>query len=322
MVVLLDDAVSREPVTGHDGRSGATLERVVLADGARLIVKTCSFENDLTAAIGGRVDRELVLWRDGHLDDLPPGVGHALLEVFWQGDQIVTVMRDLGDAVIGWGRAVTAAECARIAGAAAALHGHHAGAVPPDLIALEDRLVMLGPRTIGALDVADNPLPALVRRGWEVFDDLVPAAVATAVTAIFDDPALLAGPLRSSAPQTLIHGDFGLVNLALEQDTVVLLDWGIATAGPGVVDLASFLVNNASALESTREQVIADYRAAAGELITDTSLRLGLLAGLLELGWNKALDAVDHSDPATRARERADLDWWVAAARPALEGDL
>jgi hypothetical protein len=37
------------------------------------------------------------------------------------------------------------------------------------------------------------------------------------------------------------------------------------------------------------------------------------------LGWNKALDAVEHPDPQIRARERADLDWWVDRARDALE---
>jgi hypothetical protein len=41
------------------------------------------------------------------------------------------------------------------------------------------------------------------------------------------------------------------------------------------------------------------------------------------LGWNKALDAVEHPDPLIRARERADLDWWVGRARACLEtGDL
>jgi hypothetical protein len=43
-----------------------------------------------------------------------------------------------------------------------------------------------------------------------------------------------------------------------------------------------------------------------------------LLLGLMELGWNKALDAAEHTDKAKRARDRAELDWWVRAATPAL----
>jgi len=46
---------------------------------------------------------------------------------------------------------------------------------------------------------------------------------------------------------------------------------------------------------------------------------LALLAGLMWLGWNKALDAAEHPDPAKRERERRDLEWWVRKARTALE---
>lgn len=40
------------------------------------------------------------------------------------------------------------------------------------------------------------------------------------------------------------------------------------------------------------------------------------------MGWNKALDATEHEDPAMRARERADLEWWVARAQEALDRGL
>jgi hypothetical protein len=51
-------------------------------------------------------------------------------------------------------------------------------------------------------------------------------------------------------------------------------------------------------------------------------MRLSLMLGLVWLGWNKALDAAEHPDPATRAREREDLDWWVAQARTTLEAGV
>ena len=56
-----------------------------------------------------------------------------------------------------------------------------------------------------------------------------------------------------------------------------------------------------------------------GPACDERSMRLALLAGLVWLGWNKALDAAEHPDPAIRARETADLDWWVRAARTTLE---
>ena len=40
------------------------------------------------------------------------------------------------------------------------------------------------------------------------------------------------------------------------------------------------------------------------------------------LGWNKALDIVEHPDEDVRARERAGLDWWLAQAGHAFERGL
>lgn len=320
---MLDRAVSRTPVIGHDGRSGATLERVLLDDGRRLIVKTTRPGEDLTATIGGgRIDRELELWAAGHLDDLPAGVGHCILDVSRDQDVITTVMRDLGEAVVGWKRMLTRSEGARVLGAAASLHSAFVGRVPEGLCALEDRLVMLSPQSMAPLRSSSNPLPAAVVRGWEIFADLAPGHVVDAVLAVFEEPRLLADPLSRSAPTTLNHGDPWLVNLALEPDAVVMLDWGLATAGPAVLDFASFLAGNSSRVQASREELIADFCESEGSAVSDESLRLGLFAGLIELAWNKALDSVDNPDPAVRAREHADFDWWVSAAVPAIEHDL
>jgi hypothetical protein len=45
---ILDTAVSRTPFGEHDGRSGGSLERVVLAGGKRLVVKRTALATDLT----------------------------------------------------------------------------------------------------------------------------------------------------------------------------------------------------------------------------------------------------------------------------------
>ena len=44
-----------------------------------------------------------------------------------------------------------------------------------------------------------------------------------------------------------------------------------------------------------------------------------LLAELADLGWNKALDASEHDDPAIRAREALDIQWWLQQASSAVE---
>jgi thiamine kinase-like enzyme len=142
--------------------------------------------------------------------------------------------------------------------------------------------------------------------------------VAGPVLVLLEDPTHLVSALRAG-PITLAHGDLATVNMARDADTLVLLDWALATAAPGALDIAWLLAGCASVLEPSREHVLATYAGLAGPAYDVCSLRLALLAGLLWLGWNKALDAAEHPDPAKRERERRDLDWWVREARKTLE---
>ena len=97
----------RVAIDGHDGRSGARLERGVL-DGTRVVVKTVEPHTDLSLLLGGDPSgRERRLWADGVLDRLPAGTGHALIAAGWTGTRLVTVMRDLGAAVLTWERRIT-----------------------------------------------------------------------------------------------------------------------------------------------------------------------------------------------------------------------
>jgi len=77
---ILQNAVERIPLVDHEGKSGAALERVLLADGQRLIVKRFSPSTDLVMALtGDTVGREYQLWSRGVLDRLPPQVGHPVV---------------------------------------------------------------------------------------------------------------------------------------------------------------------------------------------------------------------------------------------------
>ena len=313
---ILDRAVQREGLKGHDGRSGAVLERVVLDDGTRLVVKTAAPGTDLPGAATGDPGRELWLWSTGILGRLPPGAGHAIVDGWETGDgTIITVMRDLGDAVVGRRGPITRSRCRRILGAAAAVHRRFAGQHVARLCPLERRLTLFSPRGIAAAG-GDNQLAALVARGWEYFAEIAPPDIVAEVFAVFDDPEPLANELRRGG-STLIHGDLWLVNVALPPRGVVLLDWGLATEAPAAVELASFLAGNASSVHATREQIIDDFRDLSGGLHHEPTLRLAMLAGLVELGWNKALDIAEN--PKIAERERADLAWWVTQARVALD---
>ena len=313
---LLGRVTDRVPIDGHDGRSGAHLERGVL-DGRRVVVKTVDPDMDLSLLLGGDPSgRERRLWADGVLDRLPKGTGHALVAAGWTGGRLVTVMRDLGAAVLSWDRRITPAELRRLFDGLAAVHGAFAERPPAGLCDLATRLTLFAPDDLAPL-AERFALIAAVRRGWECFAELVPAALAEAVFGALRDPAGLVATL-GAAPPTLCHGDAWLVNIALTDDAVVLLDWALATAGPASLDLVAFTVGCASHVDLPRAAVLAAAREACRPLVDDTVWDATVFWALCELGWNKALDAATHADPAQRAAAAAELAWWVEQADAAL----
>lgn len=314
MSAILERVVERTVLDDHDGRSGARLERVRLDDGTRLVVKYADPAADLTVALTGGVDRERLLWTSGVLDRLPAGLGHAIVDVSDEDGTTVTVMRDLGDAVPGWKRTLTAGECDRILTALVGMHGAFAGDGPVGLCSLETRLTLLSPQVAGS---QAGELPRLILRGWENFADLVDRSVVDAVFALHADPAPLATALRRGGT-TLLHADLWPVNLALLPDELVFLDWALATEGPPALDLAIFLSGSAAHVTPTRESLITHFRALNAQ-VTEADVDLALLAGLLDLAWNKALDATTHEDPQTRTRAHTDLAWWVQHGRAGLD---
>lgn len=318
---ILDDAVRREPLAGHDGKSGAALERVVLADGRRVVVKRLDPATDLMMSLThDPVGREFGLWSSGRFDGLPAGCGHAVVDGWAEDMGSTLVLRDLGDAVLSWEDRLDREQWLFLVSRVAALHRAGPGASPEGLSSLEDQIGLFGPSRARLL-AGGRELMALVARGWEHFARLVPAGVAAPVLALADDPAPLAAALRAR-PSTLVHGDLSTVNLAIEGDTLVLLDWGLAAIGPGALDITRFIAGCSSVVDVSREQMIADYREVAGPAYDETAMRLALLAGLVWLGWNKALDAAEHPDPVLREREARDLAWWVAQGRTTLDAGL
>ncbi len=309
---LLDRAVERVPVDGHAGHSGALLERIRLADGQQLIAKRLDPVTDLTMrASGDFTGREFVLWRDGILDRLPPGVGHAVIAAWPEPRGAMLLLRDVTAALAP--QRVSRDTFRRILVATSSMHRFFAGETVAGTCPLDQRLGMFAPHRMGR-HAGDHGLGPLVQRGWELFAEVAPGPVVDAVFAVHADPAPLADELAAGGT-TLLHGDLWLDNLALERDQVTLLDWALATNGPGVLDFVWFLTGNASRVDASRDDLVDDLRQTYRD---EDTLRLALLAGLAELGWNKALDCVEHPDPATRAAELDDLAWWVTQARAAL----
>jgi thiamine kinase-like enzyme len=316
---LLRDVVERETLAEHAGMSGAGLERVRLADGRRLVVKRVSPQTDITLRlVGGSVSGEYLLWRAGVLDLLPAGVRHALLDGWVEDDVTVIVMRDLGDAVLTWRDRLDADQTRMVLDRTARLHRAFLGQAPPEACALEKVLDLFAPHRLSELAEDGNELAQVALRGWELFQEQVDDEVAEPVMGLLADADPLAEALLRG-PMTFLHGDLATVNMAIEDDDLVLLDWALATAGPGALDVTRFVAGCSSVVGLEREELLATYEQAAGPAYDATSMHAALFAGLTWLGWNKALDAAEHPDPAKREREAADLAWWVERARAALE---
>jgi hypothetical protein len=332
---LLEDAVDRAPVN-DDGRSGATLERVRLRDGSRVIVKRFDPSVDLVMQLSGdERGREVALFESGILDRLPSSVLHPVIDAWYDEDgRGVLVMRDLGDAVLSWKSVVQPEQARTMFRACADVHSAYLDAAPDGLTPLGTVLAMFEPARIRPL--AGAPLVDYALRGWEYWPEVAPGEVGERVLALAQDTRPITAACLA-LPNTLLHGDLATVNMAFELDRpgcLTLIDWGLATVGPAEVDIGRLIVGcghlfgrlgtgaGSDTIVARLDDLVALQREAAGPAHDPTALRLGLLAGLAWLGWNKSLDIVEHPDPAVRAREREALPWWLRQAALALETGL
>ena len=331
---VLDTALDRGPVN-DDGRSGATLERVLLADGSRVIVKRFDPSVDLVMRLSGDArGREVDFFRRGILDHLPATVLHPVIDGWHAGGRGVLVMRDLGDAVLGWTSVVTRDQARTMLGAVADLHAAFLGSAPDGLTELGSVLSLFEPQRIRLY--AGESLVDYALRGWEYWPEVAPGEVGERVLALAQDTA----PLTAAClglPTTLLHGDLATVNMAFEPGhpgCLTLIDWGLAAEGPAECDIGRLLAGCAHlffpegggggshTIVACLDELVALQSEIAGPAYDDAAMRLGLLAGLTWLGWNKALDIVEHPDSAVRERERVALTWWLQQAERALETGL
>jgi hypothetical protein len=315
---LLADVVRREPLAAADGRSGSLLERVVLADGRTLVVKHVLDGGDWIMRASHDHGRAAELWSSGVLARVPEVIDHTVVGAEEVSGGWVVIMRDVSAALVPDHARISRDDNRRVLEAAAALHAAFADDPPLALCSLADRYAFLSPATARREAGGADEVPRLIGRGWERFAELAPAEVAEPVLAIGERPESFAAAL-SRFPSTLIQGDLKLGNLGFSGDRVVMLDWGTQTGwAPAAVEVAWYLAINWSRIDATREQVLDDFRAAEGERQDEDALLLALLGGLVQLGWDKALHATGHPDPAVRAREAVDLMWWCDRARDAL----
>jgi hypothetical protein len=315
---LLSGATERTVLAEAPGKSGATLERMVIG-GQDYVLKQLDLADDWTMRASGCLrGAPLVLWERGILSRLPgcfnqpivaavPIPGGAVL-----GGGCALLMRD----VTAWlvpatDEPITLDQHARFLRHMAALHAEFwdCGA-EFDVIPAMHRYLELSPWTAMAEAAVGSAhlVPRLVAKGWPLLAQVAPAAAAV-VTPLAHDPGPLVEALAAT-PHTFVHSNWKLDNLGTDDaGRTVVLDWEQPGRGAPLSDLAWYLAINCRRLPQAKEDSIAAYREALEACGIDTGpwwerqLALCLLGALVQFGWEKAFGGYDE-----------ELAWWETHA--------
>jgi hypothetical protein len=313
----LGRVVEREPLVSI-GWSGNRIERLKMADGRSLIAKRIVPGVDFIGRSTADHGREALLFTGGAFGHMPPELDPAVVAAGRDGAAWWIAMRDVSKHLVDETSVLSRDTARRILGAANGMWDAFEGKHVECLATQRRRLALMGVATAEDELNGFDLLPKQIWTAWEAFGEAVDADVAEPVLALMRDPTPLADALDACGT-TLIHGDLRDENLALEEDRVVLLDWGVATQGHPATEFAWFLVHDAWRIEATHDELVEDFRRARGAADDPYALELGLISGLVMYGWIFGLCAAIHPDPAEREWARWELDWWVPRVRRALE---
>lgn len=325
--------VERSVLVSADSATGASLERLVLPGtlegSAGYVVKRLQPHGDwIGRATNDERMREYRLAVGGIYRALPAGVGTAVVGALGLADGgAALLMHDIAPALVSPGDApIDEEQLIRSLRALARLHAAFYGFPARLMVGLGlcvpmHWLTLLAPATAEREEATTprDPVTPHILPGWDAFARLVPDAW-DVVAPLLVDPMPVVRGLRA-CPDTFVHGDAKVGNLAFSGEQVILLDWSQTLRAPGALDLGWFLAVNSARLPVSREAAIEIYRAAREEQRRlpssgeqwERELALSLLAGTLRLGWAKALGA-SSDDPTTRIRERAELEYWADSA--------
>jgi hypothetical protein len=306
----LASASTRE-VLVTEGKSGAVLERLVVA-GDAYVLKHIRAEDDwIMRVTGDEGTWFLALWASNTLDRLPAVIDTAVVDVFAQPGGSAILMEDVGACLVPEGDdALPVEQHRRFVDHVAALHAAYWGWEDGlGLLPLDRRYGWFAPAPMRGEVARPQPavVPGLAVQGWDQLPALAPRMAET-LFRLHEAPAPFLAAL-AEGPQTLVHGDVKVGNLGSRPDgTTIMIDWALPGSAPPTYDLAHSLALNSARLPESKEAVIAAYRDALERHGVPTAdwfddqVTLALLGHMLLLGWETALGGPGP-----------ELDWWADA---------
>jgi aminoglycoside phosphotransferase (APT) family kinase protein len=297
----------------HGGFSGARISRIE-QDGRRFILKRMRYEDDwIMQRTNDVACREAAFAVSALAQRLPVGVASPSLGACHDGDGFGLLMRDLGPYLLPDDAAVSSQEWERVFTALAALHAAFWDAPLDDVPWCDpaDRLLFLTPDAGKMLRAREMDFG--VADGWKSFAALATNEALELVQRLFADVTPLTRALES-LPNTLVHGDVKIANVALDDERVWFFDWSFVSHAPVAADLGWMMAVNSSRLPMSLDEALSRYRGHLANALDEATVAAtwerqraaACISGLLILGWGKSGD-------------QEELRWWcdnaVAAAR-------
>jgi hypothetical protein len=313
----LGDVRALRPMTST-GWSGAALWWVELAGGDRLVAKHVVGDADWLARATGAVAREGLFFADGVYARMPQAIDPAVVSAAPGDGGWWVVSRDVSTLLLDADSVIPRATSRAILAAANDMWDEFWGERVPNASTLRDRLHFTAPSIADVERDGADLLPKQFEAAWAAFSEAVGDDIGDSIVALVEEPGPLVRALDSCGT-TLLHGDLRDENIGMDGDRLVVLDWGIATQGHPVVELAWYLMHDAWRIDASQDQIVEDFRAVRGQADDPSANALLGVVGLVEYGWILGHSAIVHPDPAERAWAREELDWWVPLARRGLE---
>jgi Phosphotransferase enzyme family len=313
----LGEVAEHEPLISR-GWSGNILERLVLADGSRLVAKRIVPGSNWIDRHTADEGREALLFRSGVLDRVRAAIDHTIVAAERDGDAWWVVMKDVSDTLLSDEKRLSRSESLRILAAANQMWEEFWGEQVPLLCPLWDRFRLFSPAIAESERAGLDLLPKQYEVFWEAFAEAVDLDVTEGIHSLHQDPEPLVAALEALGT-TLAHADIRDEQIGLTADRLILIDWGLATQAHPVVDFAWSICHNGWRTDATHDELVQDFRRVRGEHDDPRANELIGLVGLLLYGWVFGHSATYHPNPAERDWAREELAWWVPQARRGLE---